>query len=128
MRPQSIGAAEEEGRYIAESATPESQKRQMVEGARARGRMWRMRRPRRRCVGLSADGRAAQGTEEICDMLLRQWLPVFTEKETDDEVAAYFMQFVANVPEGFDWELDGAAVEAAILRTIDSAPGPDGIP
>lgn len=44
----------------------------------------------------------AQGAQEVYEMLLGQWQPNFTEKDTGEEAADYFMGFVAIVPPEID--------------------------
>lgn len=127
VRSQSIEAAEEEGRYIPEPNIPERQKRQKIEGARAGGMAWRLRRPRKKCVGLTCEGLIPRA-DAVCATLEGSWGPVFSGKLIDDETAAYFMNFVVSVPDRFSWENPGDIVEQWILRTTDSMPGPDGIP
>lgn len=80
------------------------------------------------CAGLNTDGHAALTTQEIWQVLSGKWQPVFTDNDTNDEGAEHFMQYAMAVPDAFVWDMEVGDVEAAILRTIDSAPGPDGVP
>lgn len=68
---------------------------------------WRMRRPRKRCVGLTCAERDARDTGEVFDILVSQWQPVFTERAVDVAAMGSFMRFVVEVPVGFDWDICG---------------------
>lgn len=78
------------------------------------------------CVGRASN--AAQTTQEVWAALSGKRQPALTEHDTNEEDAEHFMRYAMAVPEGFVWDMDVGDVEAAILHTTGSAPGPDGVP
>lgn len=78
-----IESAEEEAKYVADSKTPEAQKKQRVESAKAKGLHWRLWRPRKRCVGFSSNRWAARTSDQVGAMLTAHWSPAFTERERE---------------------------------------------
>lgn len=128
VRTQSIEAVEQERRYIAESLTPEGQKRQKVEGPRARWMAWRLRRPGKRCVGSTCDGLEARDSAEVCAALKARWVPVCTDKPIGEDSVDRFLTFVVSVLVGLNWGISADVVEGVIFRTTGSMPGPDGAP
>lgn len=65
--------------------------------------MWKLRRPRKRCAGLTSGGREARDPDEVHTMFSERWAPIFEARVIDNAAAGRFLRHVVPVPLDFDW-------------------------
>lgn len=78
-------------------------------------------------MGISAaDGTVAWTPLQAGAILGAHWAPVFVERHVGAEAMEDYPDYTVAAPHNFNWDV--MVVEAAMLRTSDGFPGPDGVP
>jgi endonuclease/exonuclease/phosphatase family metal-dependent hydrolase len=77
---------------------------------------------------LDAQGRAAADHEQAARLLRDHWQPAFKPPNTFRQAQLELLQYSAEAPVDFDWDISDEDIDNAIFHYHDSAPGPDGLP
>lgn len=79
-------------------------------------------------IGRSKDGALSATPDDAGRMLKQHWSEVFTARPVDEERMKHFLRYSVEAPPSFDCHIGGGVIASAIVRTLDSRPGPDGVP
>jgi hypothetical protein len=99
------------------------------EAIRRRAAAWA---PRKRTTSafavLDPQGKAAADHDQAARLLQQHWQPAFDPPTTQHQAQLDLLQYSAEAPADFDWNITDDDIDNAIFHFNDSAPGPDGLP